>query len=76
MRLPTPIHYILNFEDEANKTKMPLEAKEIETLEESLISFRLSGPNEGLSRQVVDTQSCSPCARYRGDSLHARGRGR
>ena len=73
---PTPDDSIPSFEDEVSEAEMPPDEREIETLEESLISFRLSGPNEGLSRQVVDTQSCSPCARYRGDSLHARGRGR
>ena len=31
MRLPTPIHYILNFEDEANEIEMSLEVVKIET---------------------------------------------
>ena len=39
-----------SFEDEVSKAKMPLHKREIGALEESLMSFRLSGPNERLSR--------------------------
>ena len=37
-------------DDEVSKAEMPPEEHEIETLDESPISFRLSGPNERLSR--------------------------
>ena len=46
---PTPIN-IPNSDDEAGEAKMPLDGEEIGALEKSLISFRLSGPNERLSR--------------------------
>ena len=47
---PTPINSIPDSKDEASEADIPLN-EEISTLEESLISFRLSGPNEGLSRK-------------------------
>ena len=47
---PTPINSIPNSEDEIYEAEMPLDKEEIDTLEKSLISFRLSGPNEGLNR--------------------------
>ena len=46
----TPIHSILNSKDEASEAEMPLNGEEIRALEESLISFWLSVPNEGRSR--------------------------
>ena len=46
---PTPINSILNLEDEASEAQMPLDEENIGTLEESPISFWLSGPNEELS---------------------------
>ena len=62
-----------NSEDEVSEAEMPLDEHEIETLEESPISFRLSGPNEQLSRfdqldeksassadSAVQTQPCNP----------------
>ena len=39
----------LSFEDEVSEAEMPLDEREIGALEESLISFWLSGPNERLS---------------------------
>ena len=41
---------MLNFEDDANKADS-MEEEDINTLEESLISFPLSGPNEELSQE-------------------------
>ena len=38
-----------SFEDEVSEAEMPLDEREIGALEESLISFWLSGPNERLS---------------------------
>ena len=43
----TPMDSIPNFEDEASEAA-PLVEEDINTLEESLISFRLSEPNEEL----------------------------
>ena len=52
-------------EDEVNEAEMPLKGEEIRALEESPISFRLSGPNERLSRHdQSDEQSASS-----GDSI-------
>ena len=49
-----------SFEDEVSKAKMPLHKREIGALEESLMSFRLSGPNERLSRHdQSDEESAS-----------------
>ena len=45
----TPNNSIPNFDDEVGEAEMPLDEEEIRALEESLISFRLSGPNERLS---------------------------
>ena len=45
----TPINYIPNSDGEINEAEMPLDDEEIRTLEESPISFWLSGLNEGLS---------------------------
>ena len=42
----TPDNSIPITEDEASEAELILEEEEIDTLEESLISFRLSGPNE------------------------------
>ena len=39
-----------SFEEEDNEAEMPLDKHKTETLEESLVSFRLSRPNEQLSR--------------------------
>ena len=56
---PTPIN-IPNSDDEAGEAKMPLDGEEIGALEKSLISFRLSGPNERLSRNdLSDEESAS-----------------
>ena len=55
-------------QDEATEVELTVEEEEIDTLEESSISFPLSGPNEELDRddQPIDmsvrtrTQSCNP----------------
>ena len=47
---PTPIHSIPYSEDEASEAEIPLHNEEIDALRESLISFRLSGLDEGLSQ--------------------------
>ena len=60
-------------EDEVDEVEMPPDERKLETLEESPISFRLSGPNEQLSRfdqldeksassadSAVQTQPCNP----------------
>ena len=49
---PTPINSILDSEDKANEADMLLDGEEIGALEEGMISFRLSGPNESLSRNA------------------------
>ena len=46
---PTPEDSVPIIDDEASDGDTP-EKEDIDTLEESLISFRLSGPNERLSR--------------------------
>ena len=47
---PTPdLNSNPSSEDEVSKDEMPPDEREVETLEESLISFRLSGLNERLS---------------------------
>ena len=46
--LPNPNDSMPITENEANKAKMVVEKEEIDPSEESLISFRLSGPNEEL----------------------------
>ena len=47
---PTPMHSIPNSEDDVSEAEMPTRSDEIGALRESPISFWLSGPNEGLSR--------------------------
>ena len=51
--LPSPLvpnDLIPNSEEEVSEAELPLHNEEIRALRESLISFRLSGPNEELSR--------------------------
>ena len=68
---PTSNNSIPISEDDVNEAEMPQDQEEIRSLEESLISFRLSEPNERpsrnttsqmRSRQVMETRSCSPRA--------------
>ena len=47
---PIPHDSIPIFEEEVNEAEMPPHDDNIEALSESLISFRLTGPYEGLSR--------------------------
>ena len=48
---PTPdLNSNPSSDDEVSEAEMPPEEREIETLDESLISFRLSGPNERLGK--------------------------
>ena len=46
---PTPDNSIMISKDEVSEAEIPLEKGHIGNLEESPISFRLSGPNERLS---------------------------
>ena len=46
----TDLNSNLSSEDEVSEAEMPPDEHEIGSLEESPISFRLSGPNERLSR--------------------------
>ena len=46
--VPIPDDFVSITEDVASEADMNLEAEEINTQEESLISFRLSEPNEEL----------------------------
>ena len=50
---PTPMDTLSNSEGEASEAD-PLVEEDINTLEESLISFQLSGLNEDLSREVEE----------------------
>ena len=62
---PTLDNSIPISEDEVSEAEMPLDKGDIGSLEESLISFRLSGPNERLSRNdQSDEESASS-----GDSI-------
>ena len=47
---PIPDQSIPNFEEEVSNAELPLRDEEIGALSKSPISFQLSGPNEGLSR--------------------------
>ena len=59
--------------DEVSEAEMPSDEPEIETREESLISFRLSGPNGRLSRfnqsdeetDYVEREREEECVRFR-----------
>ena len=44
-----PINSTVNSNDDTSEAEMPFDEEEIGTLYESSISFRLSGPNEGLN---------------------------
>ena len=57
---PTPINSIPNSEDVASEAEIPLDEEEIRALEESSISFLVSGTNEGLSQNgQPDTEPAS-----------------
>ena len=70
---PTSDNYILISEDEVSEAEMPLDEGDIETIEESSISFRLSGPNERLSRydQSDEEPASIPCSKSQGDGVRA-----
>ena len=53
--VPIPDDFVSITEDVASEADMNLEAEEINTQEESLISFRLSGLNEELARDGQPT---------------------
>ena len=82
---PTPdLNSNLSSNDEVSEVEMPVDEREIETREESPISFWLSGPNGRLSQfdqseeepvSSGDSAVHSP-AGSRGDGLRAREKGR
>ena len=57
---PTPGHFIRNSEDDISEAERPPDEEEYGTPKKTLISFRLSGPNERLSRNdLSDEESAS-----------------